>query len=71
VKNSGLVHADGGAENSHAQGIGLANTVERLRTLYDSNHSFTVQWLAEGGCEVRIEIPCQRIALSETAVCAC
>ena len=71
VKNSGLMHTDGGAETAPPQGIGLANTVERLKTIYDSNHSFTVQWPTEGGCEVRIELPCQRIAVWETPTCAC
>jgi len=63
VKNSGLIQTDGCLETSHCQGIGLANTVERLKTLYDSTHSFRVHWPAEGGCEVRIELPCQRIAV--------
>lgn len=63
VKNSGLMHSDSGAETSHPHGIGIANTVERLKTLYGSNHSFTVQWPTEGGCEVGLELPCQRIAV--------
>lgn len=38
-------------------GLGLSNTIERLRVLYDSNHRLAVHLHPEGGCEVEIELP--------------
>jgi two-component system, LytTR family, sensor kinase len=52
-------------------GIGLANTVERLRTMYGSNHHFELQWPETGGCNVLIEIPFRRVPQKlEELVCA-
>ncbi|HXW89131.1 MAG TPA: hypothetical protein VEK33_01155, partial [Terriglobales bacterium] len=42
-------------------GIGLANTAERLRTLYGPNYRFELQWPETGGCNVLIEIPYRRV----------
>ena len=42
-------------------GIGLPNTIERLRTLYGPNHKFELQWPETGGCDVLIEIPFRRV----------
>ena len=42
-------------------GIGLANTTERLRTLYGPNHRFELHWPETGGCNVLIEIPFRRV----------
>jgi two-component system, LytTR family, sensor kinase len=44
-----------------AGGIGLANTIERLRTMYGPNHRFELQWPETGGCNVLIEIPFRRV----------
>lgn len=38
-------------------GIGLKNTVERLRQIYGHGHQFTLTNLAEGGLEVTLRIP--------------
>lgn len=43
------------------RGIGLANTAERLQTLYGANHQFTLRWPETGGCDVLIEIPFRRV----------
>jgi len=39
------------------RGLGLANTVERLRVLYGNDHRLAVRWPDEGGCVVDIELP--------------
>jgi two-component system LytT family sensor kinase len=54
VKNSGVVAA---RLDKPANGIGLANTVERLKTLYGFDQSFTLVWPRAGGCEVTVELP--------------
>jgi len=38
-------------------GIGLRNTAERLKTLYPDEHSFALEWLPLGGCQVVIDLP--------------
>ncbi len=38
-------------------GIGLRNTTERLETLYSGQHTFVLEWLPLGGCQVVIELP--------------
>lgn len=38
-------------------GIGLANTVERLRALYGTDHYFALEHLDAGGCEATVRIP--------------
>jgi two-component system sensor histidine kinase AlgZ len=38
-------------------GIGLANTIERLRVLYEADHRLVVKWPAEGGCRIEVEFP--------------
>jgi two-component system sensor histidine kinase AlgZ len=38
-------------------GIGLANTIERLRVLYGADHRLVVNWPAEGGCRIEVEFP--------------
>ena len=58
VRNSGPCFC--GAEGmafAGSEGVGVANTLERLKTLYGSDHTFEVQWPAEGGCEVLLAIP--------------
>ncbi len=44
-------------EESNGHGIGLANTRERLATLYGSDHDFEVNGLEEGGCRVSLRVP--------------
>lgn len=38
-------------------GIGLKNTVERLSTLYGTNHRLEMEWPETGGCTVLIDLP--------------
>jgi two-component system, LytTR family, sensor kinase len=38
-------------------GIGLSNTVDRLKTLYGSDYKFLMEWPERGGCEVTVELP--------------
>ncbi len=38
-------------------GIGLANTIERLRVLYGDDHGLIVKWPADGGCRIEVHFP--------------
>jgi two-component system, LytTR family, sensor kinase len=38
-------------------GIGLTNTIERLRVMYGENQRLSIEWLNEGGCNVQVEFP--------------
>lgn len=51
----GPVHPAGAAGNG--RGVGLGNTRERLRVLYDGEQSVELHERAEGGCEVRLSLP--------------
>lgn len=52
-------------------GIGLANTTERLQTLYGDTHTMGLHWPDAGGCEVLIEIPFRRAShQAEKIACA-
>jgi two-component system, LytTR family, sensor kinase len=57
INNTGPRNAQ---PNKTGTGIGLANTVERLRTLYGPNQRLNLQWPEAGGCGVCIEIPFRR-----------
>jgi two-component system LytT family sensor kinase len=46
--------------HSTSPGVGLANTRERLRTLYPDRHRLDLQWPEHGGCKVVITIPLVR-----------
>jgi two-component system sensor histidine kinase AlgZ len=46
-----------GQEERTRGGIGLANTIERLRVLYGADHRLAVNWPAEGGCRIEVEFP--------------
>src|SRR5580704_18935885 len=68
VKNSGVVAA---RLDKPANGIGLANTVERLKTLYGFDQSFTLVWPPAGGCEVTVELPFRKSTQGqEVLLCA-
>ena len=56
IRNSGAAD-QGMLQRRLTTGIGLSNTTERLKTLYPDSHGFSLEWLALGGCEVRIELP--------------
>ena len=62
VKNSGPLQ--NGATNSgkNARGIGLANTVERLKRVYGPDCEFALLWPESGGCELTIQVPFKKIA---------
>lgn len=45
-------------EERQRGGIGLANTIERLRVLYGDDHRLVVKWPAEGGCRIEVQFPC-------------
>jgi two-component system, LytTR family, sensor kinase len=45
-------------------GIGLANTAERLKTLYAGDQQFHLQWPEQGGCRVSIDLPFRRGAMA-------
>ena len=52
-----------GAQSTNGQqerprgGIGLANTIERLRVLYGPDHGLIVKWPVEGGCRIEVQFP--------------
>ncbi len=46
-----------GSPRASRRGLGLANTLERLRVLYGNDHRLVVRWPDEGGCVVDIDLP--------------
>jgi LytS/YehU family sensor histidine kinase len=46
-----------GREERPRGGIGLANTIERLRVLYGGDHGLLVKWPAQGGCRIEVQFP--------------
>jgi two-component system LytT family sensor kinase len=46
-----------GREERPRGGIGLANTIERLRVLYGGDHGLVVKWPVEGGCRIEVQFP--------------
>jgi two-component system, LytTR family, sensor kinase len=68
VKNSGVVAA---REDKPMNGIGLSNTIERLKTLYGIDQKFTLVWPRAGGCEATVELPIRRSTQGqEVLLCA-
>jgi two-component system, LytTR family, sensor kinase len=54
-----------------SKGIGLANTAERLKTLYGDNQRFVARAVGRGGYEVTLEIPFRKAVVAmDEAVCA-
>ena len=45
-------------ENKFVNGVGIPNTLERLKQLYPGNHNFELKESPEGGLAVIIKIPC-------------
>src|SRR5215472_15297472 len=76
INNSGprtraLPPGDPPQNGGNSKGIGLANTAERLKTLYSNDHRFSCHSPDEGGYEVTIDIPFRRsVAATEGVVCA-
>jgi len=57
VRNSGPVYQGLEQQRNPPAGVGLSNTVERLKTLYPDNYRFTLERLPSGDCQVIIEVP--------------
>jgi LytS/YehU family sensor histidine kinase len=55
-------------QNENRNGIGLSNTAERLKTLYGTNHKFSLHWPEAGGCEVTVELPFRTAAQPQEAL---
>ena len=55
---------DGSAASDHGRGVGLSNTLNRLRTLYDESFTFVTEEIQPSGLAVRITIPFQTVPLS-------
>jgi two-component system, LytTR family, sensor kinase len=62
VRNSGPSRSPSPHSPESASGIGIRNTQERLQTLYGADHKFMLQWPANGGCEVTVELPFRKSA---------
>jgi two-component system, LytTR family, sensor kinase len=75
IKNSGprtngLLSGHGPQNGGISKGIGLANTAERLKTLYGDDQRFSCGSPEEGGYEVTVEIPFRKdVRAPEGAVC--
>jgi two-component system LytT family sensor kinase len=54
-------------ESRPHRGLGLANTIKRLRVLYGEDQRLAVQWPDGGGCSVEIELPYIRFTNREPA----
>jgi len=70
IQNSADSRARSEGQNGAAHGIGLTNTEERLRTLYDKNYTFALQYPPAGGCQVIVELPFRKAA-QQQEVLAC
>jgi two-component system, LytTR family, sensor kinase len=63
VRNSGARNGDDPilGNGNGRRGVGLANTVERLKGLYGNDYHFDLQWLDSGGCEINLDLPFRKI----------
>jgi two-component system LytT family sensor kinase len=57
-----------GTESEHGRGVGLRNTLERLRTLYEDNFTFDTTEISPSGLAVRIIIPFETAQLAVAKV---
>ena len=57
VRNTGARCEKSALHDLSAHGIGLRNTAERLKTLYEDDYKFDLEWPADGGCTVTVELP--------------
>lgn len=62
VENSGIPGPPQPQRRGSANGIGLKNTAERLKTLYGAAHKFVLEWPDTGGCQVSVDLPYRRAA---------
>lgn len=71
IRNSAISRARAEPLPKVAHGIGLTNTEERLKTLYDTDYKFALQYPAAGDCEVMVELPFRKAPQPrEVIVCA-
>jgi LytS/YehU family sensor histidine kinase len=70
IRNSGPRTNGEAGQSSISKGIGLANTAERLQTLYGDRQRLSLQPQEEGGYEVVIEIPLRQAVPEIEGVCA-
>lgn len=63
IRNSG----ERARPQKRCDGIGLSNTAERLHSLYGADHRFSLEWPADGGCEVTLELPERTLARQQEA----
>lgn len=70
IQNSATSRARGEPADKVAHGIGLTNTEERLKTLYDTDYKFALQYQPAGGCQVIVELPFRKTA-QQRGVIAC
>jgi two-component system, LytTR family, sensor kinase len=66
VENSGRRDSVVVLAKHDSLGVGLANTRERLQTLYPDRHALDLTWPEHGGCCIRIEIPLTNSATMST-----
>jgi two-component system, LytTR family, sensor kinase len=72
VRNTGMSRTEATPAGDSANGIGIRNTAERLKTLYGDGHRFELQWPEQGGCAVAMELPFRRRERAQgAATCAC
>jgi two-component system sensor histidine kinase AlgZ len=69
IQNSTTSRARAEPADKAAHGIGLTNTEERLKTLYETDYKFVLQYPA-GGCQVIVELPFRTTA-QQRGVTAC
>lgn len=60
VSDNGIGSRESG--NRKRAGIGLSNTLERLRASYGESYSFSVGWPEQGGCRIEISLPLAAVA---------
>jgi LytS/YehU family sensor histidine kinase len=56
---SGIKVANSKVESTKGRGVGLRNTNERLKALYENNFSINLDILPSGGLKTTIELPCE------------
>jgi LytS/YehU family sensor histidine kinase len=56
---SGIKVANSKMESTKGRGVGLRNTNERLKALYEKDFSVDIEILPSGGLKTSIELPCE------------
>ncbi len=70
IQNSATSRTQAEPADNAAHGIGLTNTEERLKTLYDTDYKFALQYQSAGDCLVIVELPFRKTA-QQRRVIAC